>query len=76
MEGNLGSVACGNVTVVRFPLLCMKQTSYLLALKMSVCVCVLFPIGALVYAYHDTFIDADLTDKFMFLLVFIISLYV
>jgi hypothetical protein len=40
-----------------------------------VCVCV-FHIGALVYAYNDTFIDADLTDKFMFLLVFIISLYV
>jgi len=35
-----------------------------------------FPIGALVYAYNDTFIDANLTDKFMFLLVFIISLYV
>ena len=46
---------------------------------MCVCVCVcacVFPLGALVYAYSDTFIDADLTDKFMFLLVFIIILYV
>lgn len=65
LEGNLGSVACGNVTVVQFLLLCMKQTSYfLLALMFFV-----FPSGALVHANIDAVIDADLTDEFIFIVL-------